>query len=70
MTHSFTSYLGSCDFNSASVADLTFETDFLILTAVALPVLGRSENSFTVKTVTFRFLGSVIYSFRSFNCTI
>ena len=67
MTHSLSSYSCSCDLNAAAVADLALEADLLELTAVALPVLCRSEDPFAEKTVSLRLLGSVIYGFGSFN---
>ena len=70
VTHSFTADSCSCNFNAAAVADLALEADLLELTAVTLPVLSRSEYSFTEKTVTLWLLGSVIYSLRSFNNTV
>ena len=70
MTHSLTPYLCTGNLNAAAVADLTLKADLLELSAVTLPVLGRSKYSFTEKTISFRLLGSVIYSFRYFNSTV
>ena len=54
MAHALTSDLGASDLNAAAVADLALEADALVLTAVALPVLGRSENALAEKTVALR----------------
>ena len=70
MAHSLASYLRAGNLNSAAVADLSLKAYFLELSAVAFPVFSRSENSFTVKTVPFRLLGSVIYSFRTLNSAV
>ena len=67
VAHSLSSYSCSCDLNSAAVTNLALEADLLELTAVTFPVLGRSEYSFTEKTVSFGLLCSVVYSLRSFN---
>ena len=53
MSHTLTADLAAGDFDSASVAYLAFVADLLILAAVALPVLGRSENLFAEKTAYF-----------------
>ena len=55
VTHSFPSYFGFGNFYAATVADDTFISDSLILTAMAFPVLHRPENLFAEKTVFFRF---------------
>ena len=42
------------DFYTAAVADNAFVTDFFVFSAVALPVLARSEYSLTEQTILFR----------------
>ena len=54
VTHSLASYLGTRYFNTTSVADNAFVADFLVLTAVALPVLGRTKDALTKQAVFFR----------------
>jgi len=68
--HTFTANLGTGNFYAAAVADLSLKTDLLELAAVALPVLGRSEDTLTVQTVAFRLLGTVVDRFRTLNCTV
>ena len=51
-------------FNTASVADNAFIANFFVLSTVALPVLARSENPFTEKTILLRLQGSVVDRFR------
>ena len=63
MTHSLASYFCSGNFNAAAFADFAFEAEAFIFSAVALPVLGRSEDSFAEKTVAFRFECSVVDGF-------
>ena len=47
MTHSFSSDLLLSNLDAALFADLAFVTDSLILSAEALPVLCRAEDSLT-----------------------
>ena len=63
MTHSLASDLSAGNFNAALVADNAFISDSLIFTAMAFPVLGRSENPLAEQTVFFGFLSSVIDGF-------
>ena len=63
VTHPLASYLRTGNFDAALVADNAFISDSLIFTAVALPVLGRSENSLAEQTVFLGFLSSVIDCF-------
>ena len=64
MAHSFPSYLGLGYLYSAAVADDTLVSDSLILTAVAFPVLHRSEDFFAEKSVLFRLKSPVVDSLR------
>ena len=70
VTHSLTAHLGTCDFYAAAVADLALEPDLLELSAVALPVLCRSEDAFAEKAVTLRLLCPVVDGFRTFYCAV
>ena len=70
MSHSFTTHFSLGNFNAAAVADNALITDFFILSAMALPVLGRSENTLAEKTVPFRLEGSVIYCFGLLDLTV
>ena len=63
VTHSFPSDLCAGHFDTALFAGNALVTDTFIFTAMAFPVLHRSEDAFAEKTVFFGFLGSVIYSF-------
>src|SRR5574344_224756 len=48
MTHPFPTYLLLCYFHTASVADDSTIADSLIFAAIALIILGRSEDLFEV----------------------
>ena len=63
MSHSFPSYFGTRNFYAAPFADYALITNAFILTAMALPVLHRSENTLAEKSVFFGFLRPVIYGF-------
>ena len=64
VTHSFSSDLCFCDFNTAAFADLALVTESLVFAAMAFPVLHGTEDTLAEKTVFFGFKGSVIYCFR------
>ena len=70
VTHTLTSYLCTGNFNAAALADLALKADLLILTAVTLPVLGRTKDPFAVKAVSFGLLCSVVDGFRLFNSAV
>jgi hypothetical protein len=55
MAHALSSDLRERDLYSTAIADMTPEADTLELSAVALPILHRTENTLTKKSVTFRF---------------
>ena len=44
MTHALTSDAGLGNLNSALIADNALETDLLVLSAVAFPILAGSED--------------------------
>ena len=54
VTHPFTANGFLCHFDAAAFADLSFETNFFIFTAMAFPVFCWSENPFAEQTVYFR----------------
>ena len=51
MAHTLTTNVCFCYLNAASVTDNALVADLLVLTAVAFPVLGGTEYSFTEQTV-------------------
>ena len=64
MTHTFTSYLVCRYFDAALFADLALVAcAAFIFSAVALPVLRRSENALAEQSLAFGFEGSVIDGF-------
>jgi hypothetical protein len=60
VSHTLTAHLGAGYFNAAFIADNTLVADFLIFTAKALKILGRSKNSFAEKAVPLRFQGTIV----------
>lgn len=69
MTHSFSSDLLLSNLDAALFADLAFVTDSLILSAEALPVLCRAEDSLTEEAVSFCLEGAVVDRFLGFFTT-
>ncbi len=61
--HALTAHFGARHFDAALFADNTLITYSFILTAMAFPVLRRSENFLAEKTVAFGFLGAVVDGF-------
>ena len=55
MSDTLTAHAGLRYLNAAAVTDNTFVSDFFVFTTMALPVLGRSKDSFAVQTVLLRF---------------
>ena len=55
MAHTLTAHTGFGDFHAATVADNTFISDLFVLSAMALPVLARTEDTLTVQTIFLRF---------------
>ena len=64
VTHTLTAHLLLGYLHTTTVADDTFVTDALILTAVALIVLDRTEDALAEQTVTLGFISTVIDGFR------
>src|SRR5688572_19286808 len=60
MPHPLAAYLRTCDFHTALVADRASMADALVLAAVALPVLGRTENLFAEQAAVFRLERAVV----------
>ncbi len=59
--HPLTSYFGPGDFDAASVTDNALVADLFVLTAVALPILGRTENTLAEQPVFFRPQRPIVY---------
>ena len=70
VAHALTAHLGTGDLDAAAVADLTLVTDLLILTAVALPVLGGSKDLFAEQAVSLGLQSAVVNRFRLLDLTI
>ena len=70
VTHTLTANLSLGNFDAAAVADYALIANALILTAVALPVTGRSENALAEKTIPLRLQGAVIDGFRLFDLAL
>ncbi|MPM65941.1 hypothetical protein SDC9_112845 [bioreactor metagenome] len=51
VAHALPAHLGPGDLHAAAVADFPLVADFLILAAMALPVLDGPENLFTEQAV-------------------
>ena len=60
VTHALTAHLALGDLDAAAVADLALVAYLLVLAAVALPVLGRSENALAEQAVTLGLKGTVV----------
>ena len=61
---------GFGNLNAAAVTDHAFISDFLVLSAMALPVLGGSENPLAVQAVLLRLQCPVVDGFRFFNLAV
>jgi hypothetical protein len=64
VTATLTTYFLLGNFNAASVADDTLVTDTLVLTAMALIVLDRTEDALAEEAVTFGLIGAVVDGLR------
>ena len=60
VAHAFATHLRTRDFHTTSFADDALEAHTLVLTAVALPVTGRTEDLFAEKTVLLRLECAVV----------
>ena len=64
VSHPFTAHLTLSHYNAAMVAHNPLVADALVFAAMALPVLGGTENAFAEQTVTLRLVGTVVDGFR------
>ena len=64
MAEAFTTNLARNNLDAAFLADDTTMLHALVLAAVTLVILGRSENLGAKKSVTFRFESTVVDRFR------
>ncbi len=67
VAHALAAHLGPGDLHAAAVAHLALEADFLILAAVALPVLGGAKDAFTEQAVPLGLEGAVVDGLRLFH---
>src|SRR3712207_4648691 len=51
MAHALTAHLGPRDLDAAALADDALVADALVLAAVALPVLGRTEDALAEQAI-------------------
>ena len=58
------------DLHAAAVADLALVADLLVLAAVALPVLGGSEDALAEQAVPLRLQGAVVDGLRLFDLAV
>ena len=70
VAHALPADLGPGDFDAAAVADLALVADLLVLAAVALPVLGGSEDALAEQAVPLRLQGAVVDGLRLFHLAI
>ncbi len=64
VAHPFPTHLGAGDLDTAALADDALETNALVLTAVAFPVPGRTEDLLAEEPVLLRLEGTVVDRFR------
>jgi hypothetical protein len=64
VTHALAADLGACDLNPAALAHDSLVTNALVLAAVALPVLGRTEDLLAEQAVALRLQGAVVDGLR------
>ena len=64
VTHALTAHLLRCDFDAALLAYLALVSDALVLAAEALPVLRRTKDALTEKSVALSLQGAVVDSLR------
>ena len=67
VAHALAAYLGARDLNTAALAHDALEADTLVLAAVALPVLGRTEDLLAEESVLLWLEGAVVYRLRLFD---
>ena len=64
MPHALSSDLGTGYFHTALVADNTLKTHLFVFAAETFVVFGRTKDPLAEKSVSFRFQGAVVNSFR------
>src|SRR5205085_3757802 len=64
VAHALAADLGSGDLDAAALADDALEADALVLAAVALPVLGGTEDLLAEEPVLLRLQGAVVDGLR------
>src|SRR6201999_1460458 len=60
VAHALTAHLGPRDLHAAALTHDALVTDALVLTAVALPVLGRTEDALAEQPVLLRLQRAVV----------
>ncbi len=70
VAHAFTPDLRARDLDPAALTDNALEADALVLAAVALPVLGRTEDLLTEEPVLFRLERAVVDGLRLLHLTV
>ena len=69
VSHTFATHFFLCNFHPATIADNPFVTDTLVFSAMAFVILDRTENTLAKKTVTLRFVRTIVNRFRFQNFT-
>ena len=67
VAHALTTHLGASYLDAAALADDALESDTLVLAAVALPVLRRTEDLLTEESVLLRLERAVVYGLGLFD---
>jgi hypothetical protein len=70
MSHAFTTDATQSHLNATTIADSALVLDSLVFSTGALPVAGRTENTFTKETTLFRFKGPVVDGLRIEDLTL
>ena len=70
VAHTLTTNLASGNLYAAAVADFALVANLLVLTAVALPVLGGSKDFLAVQTIPLGLQGTIVDGFRLFYLAI
>ncbi len=70
MSHTLTADRGLGNLNTAAITDDALIADLLVLAAVTLPVLHRSKNALTEKSILLRLQRSVVDGLRLFYFTM
>ena len=70
VTRTFTTHFLFSYFYTTTVADNTFITDTFVFTAMTFVVTTRTENALAEQTIAFRFVCTIVDSFRFQNLTV